>query len=794
MHLNRSKFSIFALVSVLFLLALATATAAGPDGDFLRRHCYDCHQGKEAEGSLDLASLSRDLSDGKSLERWVRCVDRIQSGEMPPADADKPAAHESEAFVRSMGDWLRSFQIAQDEQLGRVRGRRLTRRELERTLHDLLGIDIPLADQLPEESRSALFTTVASGQSMSHFQLQRHLEVVDIALDEAFRRALGSGDRYQRDFDFEQVARRPDRKRTREPEILDERAVVWSSGLIFYGRIPATTAPENGWYRFHVRASGLKPPASGGVWATVRSGLCVSSAPLLSWIGAFEATEAPRDLTFEAWLPKGHMIEIRPGDSTLKKARFAGGQVGNGEGGPQNVPGIAIQRITMERFHRGADDDEIRRLLFGATALSLSDEQRPSLSSTESRREAADLVREFAQRAFRRLVSTDEVADYATLVHAALDAGQDFAAAMRVGYRAILCSPRFLYFNERPGRLDDHAIATRLSYFLRGSTPDAELTRLADEGKLHEAGQIQRQVERLLAGPGGRRFIEDFAAEWLDLDQIDFTEPDAKLFPNFDSIVQRTMLDETHTYLETLLRENRSVSELIASNFTYLNSRLARFYDIEGVAGDELLHFRLLPEHRRGGVLTQGAILKVTANGTNTSPVVRGVWVSERLLGEKIPPPPSNVPAIEPDIRGAKTIREMLAKHRADDSCASCHVKIDPPGFALENYDPAGRWRERYIQLIDGRREQGVAIDASYELPGGNKFTDIDEFRALLLKRPEKVAASVADKLLVFGTGAPISFADRQAIEKIVQGADKDNYGFRSLVKAVATSPVFLSK
>jgi hypothetical protein len=765
-------------------VAAAAAVAAPPDVQFLKQHCYDCHSGAESEAGLDLVALSRDLADGKAHARWVRVFDRVKGGEMPPKDAAVLPATERERFLSGAGEWLRDFQHAQDAELGRVRGRRLTRRELERTLHALLGIDIPLADQLPEESRTAGFTTVANGQSMSHFQLARHLEVVDVALDEAFRRALGAGDRYERDFDHVEVARRPERKRTREPEILDERAVVWSSGLIFYGRIPATIAPQSGWYRFNVRASGLKAPAGGGgVWATVRSGLCVSSAPLLTWIGSFEAMPEVREWTFEAWLPKGHMIEIRPGDSTLKKARFAGGQVGNGEGGPQDVPGIAIERITMERFHRGASDEEIRQLLFGDTQVRAVD-----------RGDAARLVSEFARRAFRRPVTAADVQEYVDLVQGALDDGQELAAALRVGYRAILCSPRFLYFTEKPGRLDDHAIATRLSYFLTGSMPDAELTRLADAGKLHEPRQIQLQVERLLQGRGGRRFIEDFAAEWLDLDQIDFTEPDSKLFPTFDAIVQHSMLDETHAFLETLLRENRGVTQLIDSDHTYLNSRLARFYDIDGVSGDELRPIELKAEHRRGGVLTQGAILKVTANGTNTSPVVRGVWVSERLLGERIPPPPDNVPAIEPDIRGAKTIREMLAKHRSQDSCASCHVKIDPPGFALENYDPAGRWRERYIQFIDGKREQGAKVDPSYDMPDGRKFQDIDEFRALVVSRPERVAASVAEKLLVFGTGAPISFADREAVDDIVKAAASEDYGFRSLVTAVATSSVFLSK
>jgi hypothetical protein len=288
--------------------------------------------------------------------------------------------------------------------------------------------------------------------------------------------------------------------------------------------------------------------------------------------------------------------------------------------------------------------------------------------------------------------------------------------------------------------------------------------------------------------------VEDFAAEWLDLDQIDFTEPDGKLYPNFDAIVQNSMLAETRTYLETMLKENLSVARLIDADFTYLNSRLARFYGIDGVDGDELRRVTLSPEDHRGGVLTQGAILKVTANGSNTSPVVRGVWVSERLLGEPIPPPPDNVPAIEPDIRGAKTIREMLEKHRSQASCAACHVKIDPPGFALESFDPSGRWRERYVQLVGGRRSAGARVDASYALPDGREFRDVDEFRKLIGGEPRRLARCVAEKLLVYGTGAAISFADRQAIDDIVQQAAGEEFGFRSIVQAVVTSPVFLSK
>jgi hypothetical protein len=390
-------------------------------------------------------------------------------------------------------------------------------------------------------------------------------------------------------------------------------------------------------------------------------------------------------------------------------------------------------------------------------------------------------------------VQAKEIEGYIALVQASLDEGQDFVAALRAGYRALLCSPRFLYLTELPGKLDDHAIAARLSYLLTGSTPDERLRQLADAGKLHEPAALQAEVDRLLKA-GGRRFVEDFAAEWLDLNQIDFTQPDTKLYPDFDAIVQHAMLDETQTFLETMLRENRSVAELIDSDYTFLDSRLARYYDIDGVEGDELRRCELRPEHRRGGLLTQGAILKVTANGTNTSPVVRGVWVSERLLGEPIAPPPANVPAIEPDIRGAKSIREMLSKHLSDASCASCHVKIDPPGFALENYDPSGRWRDNYMQLSSGRRSRGQEIDASYTMPDGREFDDIDEFRALVAAEPRKLARNVAEKLMVYGTGAPISFADREAIDDIVEQAEQEQYGFRSIVRAVVASPLFLSK
>ncbi|WP_164102155.1 DUF1592 domain-containing protein [Candidatus Laterigemmans baculatus] len=821
-----------AVIFALSLLAITGSPASGQNPpqatlDFLAAACLDCHSGSGAEGGLDLESLGADLSDVAAAARWVRIHDRVRSGEMPPPDesdqsdesANRSAAQdeaaldaETQTFLRVTGDWIRAAQQAEHEQLGRVRGRRLTSLQTARTLQDLLGIDIPLANRLPEDLPSGGFTTVAEGQSISHFHLEQYLTVVDAALEEAWRRALEGDDPWTKELSAKRLSRT--RTRTREPELIDGEAVVWSSRLSFYGRIPATQAREPGWYRFTIRARSLKPPVEEeqerGVWCTVQSGPCVSSAPLMQPIGIFEARRETNSWVYETWLPKGHMLEVRPGDSTLKMARFQGGQAANGEGGAQDVPGIAIESIRMERIYRGPRSDEIRRLLFDDLELHTKN-GRPRLISEDPERDARRLLQRFASRAFRRPVSDRELEPYvaaAQNVLAGESPEQGLLEALRVGYRALLCSPRFLYFHEEPGPLDDYAIASRLSYLLWNRMPDEPLMAEAAAGRLRDPLVLRAQVERMLDDPRGADFIRDFAAQWLDLNQIDATVPDRRLHPDFDSIVQQSMLDETHAFLSTMLREDLSVTHLIDSKFTYLNSRLARFYKIprfyeiaaegenrnEEWEAEHLQRVALRPEDHRGGVLTQGAILKVTANGTTTSPVIRGVWVAERLLGEHVPPPPESVPAIEPDTRGATTIREMLAKHLADASCASCHVKMDPPGIALENYDPAGRWRTHYGDPRKGRKNRGPAIDTSFTMADGRPFEDLAGFRRLVLSDPRRLARNVTEKLVTYGTGAAPRFVDNAMISEIVDASAESDYGFRSLVHAVVASPIFLSK
>jgi hypothetical protein len=378
------------------------------------------------------------------------------------------------------------------------------------------------------------------------------------------------------------------------------------------------------------------------------------------------------------------------------------------------------------------------------------------------------------------------------LAQAGLEAGEKPFDVLMACYRGILCSPRFLYFIEPVGKLDDFAIASRLSYMLTNSMPDAKLMELAGKKKLHRKSVLHEQTERILKDHGELEFLTRFADQWLDLVDIGFTEPDRKRHRDFDPIVQNSMLDETRYFLHDLLQRDASVSRLINAKHTFANSRLARYYGIEDVAGDKIRRIDLGPRSNRGGLLAQGAILKVTANGTNTSPVLRGVWVSERILGKPIPPPPENVPAVEPDTRGARSIREQLQKHVSDTSCAACHTHIDPPGYALENFDAAGRWRTSYS--TSKQKSQAVEIDASFTMPDGQKFNDFRQFRQLIAENPEPLARNFCEKLIIYGTGSNIQFADRLEINKIVQQNADCDYGMRSLLHATIASDIFLSK
>jgi hypothetical protein len=399
-------------------------------------------------------------------------------------------------------------------------------------------------------------------------------------------------------------------------------------------------------------------------------------------------------------------------------------------------------------------------------------------------------------------VSSQEIQPFLARVRSALENGCSFEQAMRLGFKGILVSPDFLFLRERGPRLNDFELASRLSYFLWSSMPDEELLKLAAANQLHEPEVLRGQVERLLRDPKSSSFTENFTGQWLKLRAIDDTLPDRTLYPEYDDILKTAMLKETKLFFDEVLRQDLPLTNFVHSDFTFLNERLARHYRIPGVEGMDMRKVTLPAGSHRGGLLTMGSILKVTANGTTTSPIIRGSWVLERILGTPPPKPPPDVEAIEPDIRGATTIREQLAKHRQVESCASCHREIDPPGFALESFDVIGGWRKHYRSLTNngerdsqGRRvRDGPAVDPADALPDGRRFQNIDDYKQLLLADKAQLTRNLAEKLMAYGTGAAPTPLDRPQIDEIVRRVGEKGLGFRTLIHEIVQSSLFQTK
>jgi hypothetical protein len=549
---------------------------------------------------------------------------------------------------------------------------------------------------------------------------------------------------------------------------------------------------------------------------------------LLRKLGDFDVTPEPGIHELDVWLLAGETI--RPDAGRLFRSRPGASRWQNPLAEKDGQPAVVFRWLEVEGPIYDQWPPAGHKLLFAD--LPMANRPMPKVEEDSGRTnrfgqrrfrpppgvdiisqkpmaDAERLLRDFAQHAYRRPASSADAKRFLPVVQSALKKGNNFTDAMIAGYTAVLCSPEFIYLEEKPGRLDDYALASRLSFFLWNSVPDDELRGLAARGQLHDRDTLRAQTERLLAHPKSRQFVDAFLDYWLDLRRMLATAPDANLYSDYylDDLLTESAQAETQLFFAELLRNNLPARNLVTSDFTMLNEKLAAHYGLPPVHGVALRRTPLPKESERGGLLTQAAVLKVTANGTTTSPVLRGAWVMERILGQKPPPPPPSVPAVEPDIRGAVTIRQQLDKHRTLETCAACHAKIDPAGFALENFDVMGGWRERYRSEAGGELAQGIAksgqkfafhyalpVDPSGELPDGRKFRDIREFKQLLLADEEQLARNLAQQLVVYATGAPIRFSDRPVIAKILANSRGEQYGVRKLVHEIVQSDLFLNK
>lgn len=777
----------FALAAaILSLISTEPCAAASPNASpvmpFLQAHCGDCHAGEQPEGGLDLAKLNTDLGDEEKLRPWVRIHDRVAKGEMPPRDAKRPEEQSQKAFLATLAAAL----TAADRPLRQTVVRRLNRVEYENTIRDLFGIRVELQSMLPEDPKAHGFDNIGEALAISPEQMEIYLQAADKALDQVFG-----------------ADREPRRVNVKKPLGLDEFASR-SVGQLFVktaddslvtfqgGWCPSVfnsgQATADGTYRVRIHAKTFQTDKP-LVMAVYGGDVIVGRGPS-HLVGYFDV--APGDdwtvVEFEDFLETRGAYQMKPYNlhaPTQGEARFQG-------------PGLMIGEVSvvgpLETWPPPS-----RTKLFG--------DVDPAKATAEQARE---IFTRLLPRAFRRPCEAEEVEPFVTLTAAALDQGRPFISALRVGLQAILCSPEFL-LREEPaadevaGRtaISQPALASRLSYFLWSSMPDDELLGLAAAGRLNQADVLRQQVERMLRDPKSARFVENFTGQWLDLREIDFTEPDMRQYPEFDEMLRHAILAETHQFFREVLDNDLPLTDFIDSDWAILNERLGRHYGIDGVVGQKLRRVELPPDRIRGGLLTQAAVLKVTANGTNTSPVVRGAWVMENILGQPVPPPPPGVAAIEPDIRGATTIRQQLDKHRHVQSCAACHDKIDPPGFALESFDAIGGYRTWYRSLGDGQRvdleinrrrvqyKRGPDVDCTGQLPDGRRFADVREFKKLLLADPDQLARGLTEKLLTYALGRGLGFSDRPAVAAIVTRVRAREYGFRSLIHEIVQSDAF---
>ena len=803
-----------------FLLLTLLPCPAAPPAEvlpFFKTHCMECHDAEMKKGGLNLAALELG-KDETSLLKWVRIHDRMSAGEMPPAKKPQPEAAEKAAALTALGAAITAQERKSESRTGL---RRLNRTEYENSVRELLGVPVNLKDILPPDTPSHGFDTVADGLRFSQLQMEKYLEAADTALDAALilteepqrfkkRMTLKDEKGIRENLDTPEgtikdpVAKDKHRVLFRE---LPDAVVMFSDGYP-PGDFRQFSAPATGLYRLRASAYAFQ---SDGEPVTLR--VYAHHFREKRLLGFFTMPDKAREVEFTAFIERDELVQVLP---------HGVGHDRNGQGiwnvgaGKFAGSGLALQWLEVEGPLGAWPPASVQTLFPGVPLKEIAKDKRPwrdggriayEFAPENAATAARAVVEAFAARAFRRPPESGEAEPYVKLALAALETGRPFAEAVRGGLRAVLTAPQFLILDERPGKLDDYALASRLSYFLWSTAPDEELLRLAAEKKLTHPDVLRAQTERLLGSVKAREFVRNFTGQWLDLRNIKATSPDKQLYPEFDEMLEGSMVAETEAFFTEVLTKNLSVANFIQSDFLMLNRPMAQHYGLPGAGSEQFERVALPPGHPRGGLLTQAAILKVTANGTVTSPVLRGAWVLKRLLGKPPQPPPPNVGSIEPDTRGATTIREQLDKHRHEETCAACHRNIDPPGFALEAFDVIGGWRDHYRSTGKGEKppwkfegrdiwqyKLGPTVDASGTLPDGRAFKDIAEYKKLLLADKDQMLRCLTEKLVIYSTGAGIRFSDRTEIADMVSAVLAKDSGLRTLIHAVVQSAVFQTK
>ncbi|MBM4004470.1 MAG: DUF1592 domain-containing protein [Planctomycetes bacterium] len=726
----------------------------------LAKYCFGCHGAGNAEADLNLERFGDRDAILEARGPWLKVLAHLRAQAMPPLDnkeVPRPSSAEYESLVQWLDTALNQIDCTGEVNPGRVTLRRLNRNEYRNTIRDLVGIDYQPVDDFPADDVGYGFDNIGDVLSMSPILMEKYLAAAESILDRALvvpslrLRKLASGEQLQADDGSSRSGN--------GPRTLASNGTLW---------LPVEL-PEAGRYEIRILAAGDQAGPE-----KVKMAIRVDDQELRV---AEVRTQRNRPTMHPA------TAEIGAGMHRIGAAFLNDYYKPDAENAKERDRNLIVFQLEIRGPLPSSTTDlpETHRRVF----IDMPGEESNVAEAAEK------ILKRFANRAFRRPATAQELKRLVDLTRVAQEEGQTFEGGIHLALQAVLASPHFLFrvegdppAREKSRQLNEFEIATRLSYFLWSSLPDEELFQLAWEEKLTKEGELERQVARMIRDPKSRALVDNFASQWLNLRLLDNLNPDPARFPEFVPELRLAMKQETQRFFAEMLAEDRPIREFLTADFTYLNEPLARLYGVPGVAGPDLRKVSLQGTNRRG-LLTQASILTLTSNPTRTSPVKRGKWVMENLLGEAPPAPPPNVPELMDGEQAQQkgSLRERMQQHRENPNCAVCHERMDALGFAFENFDPIGKWRDR-----DGN----FPIDSSVTLPGGESLAGWNAMVNWLAEQQrEAFVRCFTEKMLTFALGRGLEYYDQCAVDKILKGLSEHDDRLVRLVQLIVASEPF---
>ena len=801
---------IAALLLTSSLGSAGAACGAEPFEAFLEKHCVRCHGPQREEGDVRIDRLSRDFKAGVDSHHWAEVLENVNSGDMPPETEPRPTQAEIAAFVTSLDFLVKDGRSARMAARPAVAHYRLSRKEYQNTVYDLLGVryDPAKPGELNEDTLWHGFERIGSQLSLSPSHMDRYYRAAGLVLDRAFPSSSVAEARNVR----KTAAELRYGGGKSQQEALDRFGIKRPLRyLLFPGTVRNAFSPNwfgksgpehSGLYKLRLQASGIRPP--GGQPAHLSIGKRTGEQTVDGLI-EFDITapeDSPQVYEFEVFLEMPANLDFCVVATDVVDRRSGGalrGALGSGSYIFTHSSETSLLNPNAPQMFDGEGNG-----LFSTVILDWVEWEGPLVSEQEKARRndlvppddatpeaVAEHLQRFAERAWRRPVKKEELEANLHAYQAEREAGEKSTDAYRLALQGVLTSRHFIYLVEGDTaareRLTDSELASRLSYFLWSSMPDDGLFKAAQSGSLSGDG-LQNEVDRMLADGKASRFVDDFARQWLQLHRVGMFPPDKKLYPGYDDWLETSMRSEVIEYFREIFAKNLPIDAFIDSDWTMANARLCDFYGLPEPKTDGFQRVSLKPEDHRGGLLTMGAVLGLTSDGTRHRPVHRGVWLSEAILGKTPPSPPANVPAIEPNPpeNPKATLREKIEMHRNDANCAACHAKIDPLGLAWDNYDAIGQWRTR--EKVPAGVGEDPLINPAGLMPDGRAFKDATEFKQRLLEDRDKVARAFIEQLCTYGLRRVLTVDDEDDLKAIAEAAKKNDYRVRDIVRAVALS------